>query len=380
VAEESLDEKDHVVELGAAREDAILALARRTQLELADSQPWRETTLDEPALVRDVNGQLLFYDFPLRHNNDISGHIRMAANELIGTPDVAVETGPRPWDLNAAVEVFRTKIGPDFPEPSSTEPLLVCYSYPKLGFMVETSTGQTAIYDLVTLDPIERSKDDKNDGAFAWSFFDSLSIEERARRLSRYRLYESARADRFDAAKAVKQRVRKTLQYCTHYDPGETGAHHCFSLHGQQVSDYCAVATCQMILCYYRYYRLQSEIAPELGYTAGNGCPKDHSRGYETLTSDHLDASYDGAPTWEKARDQIDALRPFKAGVRNHARACVGYSSDVWVTSAGEITERKLYVRDPSPTDRDLKLGGLSYWETWDAIQHTNYVTVQIRA
>ena len=72
----------------------------------------------------------------------------------------------------------------------------------------------------------------------------------------------------------------KLLQYCTHYGHTHARSHHCFVLHGQQVNDYCAVATCQMILCYYRYYRSQDDIAPSLGYSTGGGCPADQSPGY----------------------------------------------------------------------------------------------------
>jgi hypothetical protein len=54
------------------------------------------------------------------------------------------------------------------------------------------------------------------------------------------------------------------------------------------VNDYCAVATCQMILWYYRYYYTQNQIAPALGYSAGGGCPSDQSTGYESLSNNHI--------------------------------------------------------------------------------------------
>ena len=174
----------------------------------------------------------------------------------------------------------------------------------------------------------------------------------------------------------IKTTKSRTLQYCNHYAETEPRSHHCFSLHAQQVNDYCAVATCQMVLCYYRYYFTQDTIAPSLGYSAGGGCPPDQSPGYETLTCKHIDAAFDSAPTWNKARTEIDGLHPFKSGVPGHARACAGYSSTTWIFSS--ITEKKLYIYDPWPWNADLKLGGAVYWEDWDSITHTNYVTTRI--
>ena len=148
----------------------------------------------------------------------------------------------------------------------------------------------------------------------------------------------------------------KLLQFCSHYAYNAARGHHCFSLHGQQVNDYCAVATCQMILCYYRYYFTQDQIAPACGYTAGNGCPADQSPGYESMSCNHIDASFDNAPTWQKARDQIDALHPFKSGVPGHARACAGYSRTVF--TFGGTTEEKLYIYDPWPWNANFAVAG----------------------
>ena len=104
----------------------------------------------------------------------------------------------------------------------------------------------------------------------------------------------------------------KLLQYCTHYNYNEVRSHHCFVLQGQEVDDYCAVATCQMILCYYRYYYTQNQIAPALGYSAGSGCPSDQSPGYKSLTCNHLNAAFDSTPTFTEAKAQIDALHPIQ--------------------------------------------------------------------
>lgn len=168
--------------------------------------------------------------------------------------------------------------------------------------------------------------------------------------------------------------MTKQLQFCTHYNYNEIRSHHCFVLHAQQKWDYCAVATCQMILCYYRYYYTQDQIAPALNYSPG-GCPPDQSAGYEQLSCNHLDATYDTSPTWEEARDQINAIHPLKSGVPGHARACAGYSYVWWLFG---ITDRRLYIYDTWPWNADYKLGGAVYWEDWDTITHTNYVFTRL--
>jgi hypothetical protein len=131
-----------------------------------------------------------------------------------------------------------------------------------------------------------------------------------------------------------------------------------------------------MILCYYRYHYTQNAIAPDLGYAPG-GCPADQSPGYKKLSCDHLTATFIGTPTWEQGRDAIDARHPFKSGITGHARACAGYSYTQWLV--GGITDRQLYIYDPWPWNADLALAGAVYWEDWDSIAHTNYVTTGIK-
>jgi hypothetical protein len=251
-----------------------------------------------------------------------------------------------------------------------------------------------AIYDVADLARIpERLEKPDTEGSVAWSFYDSLSDAERRSRLKRFtaadtaRLAIAAKARRDIVAARSFQSVAdlvafrwqrtttKLLQYCSHYPYTHARGHHCFSLHAQQVNDYCAVATCQMILCYYRYYFDQDTIAPACGYSPG-GCPSDQSPGYESMSCNHIDATFDNAPTWAKARDQIDLLRPLKSGISGHARACAGYSRTTWLF--GGTTEEKLYIYDPWPWNADFALGGTVTWEDWGSITHTNFIYTRI--
>lgn len=355
----------------------------------------------EPLEICDINGKPLFYDYAIKKGADTVGTVRASASKIIGPPVVAYEIGPRYWSFEAAVQKITPRIKKEYPKLKITGTKLVCYSYPKLGVMFEMVDGNgkksRLIFDVADYTLIsEKPATTKNEGAFAWSFYDAIPEEMRKNRLKRYDLSDKWRLSTPEKARKdiraarilssfldikefickIKINMTKQLQFCSHYNYNETRSHHCFVLHAQQVNDYCAVATCQMILCYYRYYYAQDDVAPELGYTAGSGCPSDQSAGYEALTGNHLDATFDSSPTWETAKDQIDALHPLKSGISGHARACAGYSSVWWLCDG--VKDKKLYIYDPWPWNADYKLGGAVYWEDWDSITHTNYVLTSL--
>jgi hypothetical protein len=364
-----------------------------------DLARWAPGTVSKtPQLIYDINGQPLFYDFRVGRGEVTLGHVRLAASRLLGASVVASEMGERKWSFEAAARKLTPKVKKEFAGSKVSAPKLVCYSYPKLGvqFDIEGPAGKKrAIFDVASLArvPEQGEVGGEREGFFAWSFYDALSDDERKRRLARFKkaegdvtglsakLRKAVLAARTVAGSvsvlkpAFRRTVTRLLQYCNHYAYTHARSHHCFSLHGQQVNDYCAVATCQMILCYYRYYYAQADIAPALGYTAGNGCPPDQSPGYKSLTCNHLDSSFDSSPTWEKARDQINLLRPMKSGITGHARACAGYSYTWWKLSG---QDRQLYIYDPWPWNADYALGGAVVWEDWDAITHTNYVYANV--
>ncbi len=386
-------EDELTISVDDARQHAVLTIAQGVAAGLPDLVSLGRATLrKDPVIVHDLNGQVLFYDFVLIRGEEEVGYVRVAANMAVGTPGVAIEIGTRHWDFDRAVKKLAAGVRREFPQAGSG-PRLVCYSYPKLGVMFDVAgANEPVVFDVASLDRIPPLREDR-EGAFAWSFLDSIPRRERTRRIARYRAIDEARlalsadlrrartvqsvVEALDLKARFKSTKSRTLQYCNHYAETEPRSHHCFSLHAQQVNDYCAVATCQMVLCYYRYYFSQDQIAPALGYTAGNGCPPDQSPGYESLTCRHIDAAFDGSPTFNTARAQIDALHPFKSGVPGHARACAGYSLTSWIF-ASSIIDRKLYIYDPWPWNADLKLGGAVYWEDWDSITHTNYVTTRI--
>lgn len=353
----------------------------------------------EPLEIFDINGKPLFYDYTIKKGVETIGTVRTGASRILGSPVIAYETGMRYWDFETSVKKLTANVKKEYPMQKILSTKLVCYSYPKLGVMFELVNKQERrsrlIFDVADYSLIpEKPERTDIEGAYAWSFYDSLSEEVRKLRLKRYDEFNKWRVKIPEKTRKnlrisktltpfvdkiickIKINATKQLQFCTHYNYNEARSHHCFVLHAQQVNDYCAVATCQMILCYYRYYYTQGQIAPALGYTAGSGCPPDQSAGYEQLSCNHLDATYDTSPTWEEARDQINALHPLKSGIPGHARACAGYSYVWWLCDG--IKDKKLYIYDPWPWNADYKLGGAVYWEDWDSVTHTNYVFTRL--
>lgn len=392
-----LEDKNFIVK-NELLEHVSLSVLRDAKAGLPFLEEWPKGTVRKrPLEIYDINGKLLFCDYTITRGKNVLGTVRANASKIMGNPILSHEIGPRRWNYPAAVKKLTPMVRKKYPRNRITGRKLVCYSYPKLGVMFSMIDAKRRrsklIYDVASLSLVpEKPARAGYEGISAWSLYDSVSEAKRKTGLREYARSNKLRMSiptniraRFKKARALTtvavavkwplfKYSRKLLQFCSHYDYNESRSHHCFILHGQQKNDYCAVATCQMILCYYRYYYTQDEIAPHLNYTPGGGCPADQSAGYEELTCDHLDATYDTSPTWAKAKTEIDGLHPFKTGVPGHARACAGYSS----LSLGMFTAQYLYVYDPWPWDADYKLGGAITWENWTSITHTNYITTQL--
>ncbi len=389
-----------------SKEEAFAnALIEGAKFILSESKEIRKqnkTVLNPKALeIYDINGKLLFYDFAITSGKNQTGTLRAAANKAIGTPVVSIRLGPQKWNLETAKRKISEILKKKFSKYKVKGTRLVCYSYPKIGLQVNLTKdkeSRSVIFDISDYAVIpEKPRKDNIEGSYAWSFLDSIDRKSVPSRLKRYKKLNDLTKKVFkkdygiaiykisdlykvaDLAKiSLKLRNEKKLKFCTHYRYDETGSHHCFILHAQQVNDYCSVATCQMILCYYRYYYSQNDIAPDLGYSSGSGCPPDVSAGYETLSNNHLNCSFDSSPTWNEARDQINLLQPMKSGVPGHARAIAGYSTSNYIILSSPTADKKLYIYDPWPWNADLKAGGDIYWEDWDSITHTNFVYTEL--
>jgi hypothetical protein len=231
----------------------------------------------------------------------------------------------------------------------------------------------------------------------AWSFLESIGPDELDRRLKRFeendKELEATRRRSpemfnkgFTAREIASLRPKfvlvsdylyfefyssKVLKYAPRCSP-----HDCFALYAQQTNVYCAVATGQMILDFYRYNFDQLAIAAAMGTDAGGTSFDGQVTGYEALSKGCLDATHDSSADWTEAKAEIDANRPLKSGIPGHARACAGWKRQNF-TLVGSPPVRGLQIYDPWPWNADICAGGAVYWEDWDAVTHTNFCYVR---
>jgi hypothetical protein len=152
--------------------------------------------------------------------------------------------------------------------------------------------------------------------------------------------------------------------------------HPCFMLYAQQTDVYCAVATGQMILDFHRWPFTQDQIATAMSTDASGTTNSNQVAGYESLTNNLFDATFDSSADWSEAKSEIDANRPLKSGISGHARACAGWKRQniFWIMQS---PKRWLQIYDPWPWNADICKGGAVVWEDWDAVEHTNFIYVR---
>jgi hypothetical protein len=352
-----------------------------------------------PFEVYDLNDQLLFYLFSVRVPGESRrGWVRAAADELVGTPILAIEVPRTPWDPTYAMERARERAQARFPTGSIGDVQLVCYSYPKIGVRVALGGAgrRSVIYDAVSMAEVPTLGPGEPEGFTAWSFYQTIAEPRAVERLLLFRQadreLEAAReeipemfAENFDEAglslmtQALANQldvdVGPTSSRILQYSP-RCSTHDCFALYSQQTEVFCAVATAQMILDFYRYNFTQVAIAAEMG-TGPKGTENPAQRaGYESLSKHGLVATFDSTATWAEAKAEIDANRPVKSGIEGHARACSGWMREN-ASLSGRPPRKWLRIYDPWPSNPDPCAGGTILWEDWDAIKHTNFIYVR---
>ena len=404
-------EEANYVPVVKAREQAVMHGLREVVQKAPGLDIWRSARVyGRPLRIFDLNGKVLFYEFPVVRKRQMVGRIRASASKVLGSPIYSLQAGPRKWNLRKAIVQTTDLAKRMYRGANVLSTRLVCYCYPKLGILVRLrdSAGKArrviidvADYHVETEKPPQAGVE----GTGAYSLYDSIPMAKRKSRVERWEKstsdMETARdksgfdvkkaftSTRIDAASTKIVAVAldffkigsRVVTFCPHRGPHSHptatglsifpffGIPHCFELHGQQTSYYCAVATGQMILDFWRYYFDQkNDIAAAMGTTSGGTYNSGQVNGYESLTNNQLDATYDTSANWTEARNEINENRPVKSGTPGHARACVGWK--MWGP------ERWLYIYDPSPPDPSGD-GGQIYWENWDAVTHTNFIYVR---
>lgn len=395
------EEPRALVERGRALNFAQMTTRRAWAGGVEDMQNWATAEIDpEALLIYDLNGEPLFYEFTARERTREVGRVKAAASRLVGSPIVTIEQGPRKWDLATAMETATSAAKKAFPRGEVTARDFVCYSYPtKIGVRVEIAgePGGNVICDVADGSLVQQFGSDAAEGQAAWSFLDSMPADVLDGKLRHFeendleleaalRASPELFADAFTAPESARIRAKfvlpsdyvaftfysqKVLKYAPRCSP-----HDCFAGYAQQTNVYCAVATGQMILDFYRYYFDQTAIAVAMGTDASGTSFAGQEKGYKSLSNGGLNAWHDFTPDWTEAKAEIDANRPVKSGIPGHARACAGWERQN-ITLTGVAPARWLQIYDPWPWNADICAGGAVYWENWDAVTHTNFCYVR---
>ncbi|HEX5760621.1 MAG TPA: C39 family peptidase [Thermoanaerobaculia bacterium] len=391
-----------------AREHALLALRRDWAAGMQKDEAWRGGELDpDPIVLHDLNGWPLFHEFLLRRGERVVGSVKTAASQVLGAPVLTVEEGPLGWDPDRAFHEAMERARRLVPDAEIVGRELICYSFPKIGVRLDLADREggedrrrSLIFDAADFSLVRRFGADELEGQAAYSFYQEVALPRAERNLRRFeaedRELEEVRrrdGDLLTAALAEVDlaRVRRALApelrfeflplYSSRvlkYGP-RCNPHDCFMLYAQQTNVYCAVATGQMILDFYRWPYTQDEIAAAMGTGPGGTGNAGQEAGYESLTRKCMEATYDTSAQWAEAKAEIDANRPVKSGVPNHARACAGWKRQNF-SLTGTEPKRWLRIYDPWPWNEDLCQGGKVVWEEWDSIEHTNFIYVRHRS
>ena len=147
--------KEYLVAPARAASHAIAHVHFGVAANLPGLAGWRGASLDAPVTVFDLNGQPLFYDFPvIGVNGDGVGTVRAAAATPLAEPIMSTYVGPVRWSVSPATERATGVVTREY-GGRVLRTFLVCYAYPKLGIAVEWQKGrrsaQRTIFDISDL-------------------------------------------------------------------------------------------------------------------------------------------------------------------------------------------------------------------------------------
>lgn len=389
---------------GRSRQHALLTMRRLWAGGPSDFGRWDRYQLDpDPLVLHDLNGQELFYQYDVRSGRRIVGSIKTSASRRLGTPVPSIELGPRQWDPEAATKKAQEKAQEQYPKATILGTELVVYGYPKIGVRVNVDDPEAGrrdvIMDVSDMSMVGQYGGDELEGQTAYSFYDEVVQPQEEKRLRRFELaereldavgsandrvvdYDLERGELAELKWALVPQLKlaflpfissKVIKYAPRCSP-----HDCFALYAQKTNVYCAVATGQMILDFYRYYYSQDQIAAAMGTGAGGTSNAGQVAGYQSLTKNCMIATYDSSANWTEAKAEIDANRPLKSGIPGHARACAGWMRQN-IFLIGQPPKRWLRIYDPWPWNADICSGGKIVWEDWDTVTHTNFIYLRHR-
>lgn len=333
--------------------------------------------------VYDLNGELLFYRFPVAKRGAAPGFADVAAHPALGAPLLAVSHGFA-WNEKALLAQASEAAGKAGRQLKYDAVRFVAYSFPKVGVQFLAAGKEVLLLELGTWVPVpparKRERRPLEPSNFErWSLLEELPVEQKraaTRRFNaRVKAWAPAQFRRLDPtviSKSSFENLRVTIQLYDsrelHYSSDEGSHHTCYELYGQLTNVWCVAASVQMLLAFYRYNYTQDRIATALGLgtrAAPNGLPYarvgDVVTQLEALSSGTLDATMVTNPAFTFFRDEIRANRPLISFIPGHSRSVAGYIQYRFAL-AGLTPFRGLLVYDPWPPTT----GVITRWENWD--------------
>lgn len=323
--------------------------------------------------IYDVDGLLLFREQVLDIGSGNEWSVSVAASDLLRTQVHCVYGGPS-TNLEALREgaLAQLRNHPDL-EPvivkGEKNVRLVSYSYPNLGILCYSRKNPAAKFVIKLVDftiiPVEPYEPPENPESLntVWSPYDIVVRST----IAYFRWLWERNMGLLPKLPKTSKKLADAIGRARASIREEMITTPALRLIPQKQSYYCAPASAQMILVQHGITdESQAAIAHAMQTDPDDGTTPDNQvKGFNKLAAGILKAVPEPHPTFEKARLEIRAHRPFKMGDPGHALAVGGYKAE-----AGG--KNWLYINDPEPTNK-----GRVRHEPWGANFPSDFMYVR---
>jgi hypothetical protein len=327
----------------------------------------------EPLIIYDLNGQKLFYLFPVEKKGERVGEIYAASSKVLGAPVVVIGSITDPKKIKSLELSEQTIVNKKYNGFQIISSKLVCYDYPLIGLITTLKNQDTGEEKYILIDPRDGSDQEfdqlaQSNHSKIYSYYDQISLED-------MKIWVNTWNDNDKKLKKIETELfKKDPEIFVNYpdmdiskidqiisnikNSNDPTIRSLFLqddqriisglTHSTQYTDvWCGVATAQIISSKYMSEDdlwSQYHIADMMGAYYPNGTPKGTTLsgelnyysvsvangGLGKSSSSWADRPY---TTWEAAHDEIENNRPLKIGRDSpnyHARACAG-----WMVNGG---------------------------------------------
>ena len=303
----------------------------------------------DPMIIYDSNGLKLFYQYEITKDGKNVGLLRMAASKVLGSPVIMLQETPDSINYQNAITKSEELLKSTFKDAEYSEPLWVCYSYPKIGIMYEvTEKGNEAervIIDAANLFIVPDEYPKNSGEAGTWSLYDGIEDDQITERLNRWNIETNV----FDLSSNVQK--SKSFHSKTLWAAG--------NLETQPNDFWCQVTTAKMIAYWYGTSHTLEHIADVMDAWNYSTSPKSPGGATDRREEYYYDGSSEGLQMnairidhnrfqWMDFKDQINNDDVITSTIPRHVRACDGYG---YYDSGGQY----MHIYDPL---------GKRYWES----------------